>query len=556
MAFPHDYYYVIPLALAECYQALGDYATAETYYLQAAGYACLNSTTEAPYVWIELANLYLDWGNSLFKAGEPTGELPIYSNVLTPGYTAPTSSLYTLPGLKPAWTVAQQAIASLSTVTTLNVNPQIAAGGRCVRIDDESGVSIFDYDVRGRTVIKRSTPTGASQYVLTFVYRSDGQLATLAYPSGKSASLVLQYQYGKRGQVSTIPGVVSAMTYDLQGRRASVAYANGATTAYAYDNAGRLTQLNHSGPAGSLRSTQLVRDPVGNLTQIISPDNNLATTFSYDDLHRLVNAATVAGDVRSYAYDNTGNFTSKSDIGAYAYGENGLPATCLTTAGTAKFTYTALGEMQQTPRPWDSPRDSRAGAGLSIKPCLISHSGRWWAPSSAALSAGRNTLLLLALRRRHPIPTPVRARLARNLIRRAASRIRRPARLTLWDDQFARAEGVVREHSHFRLFRGSDHSDLAKLARALLSETLPTLTRSVPEGATKAASCLRSLLNGTQCSDERPRNDDRGSSPSAIVEKRRKIVRTYSAGNRLALTPTSDRIPPRGVVADEARSSS
>jgi RHS repeat-associated protein len=93
----------------------------------------------------------------------------------------------------------------------------------------------------------------------------------------------------------------------------------------------------------------MLRDPVGNLTQIISPDNAIAATFSYDDLHRLVGAATVAGDVRTYTYDDAGNFTFKSDVGAYTYGENGLPATCLTTAGTAKFTYTALGEMQHTP---------------------------------------------------------------------------------------------------------------------------------------------------------------------------------------------------------------
>ncbi len=127
LALPHDYYYVIPLALAECYQALGDYATAETYYLQAAGYAYLNATIEAPYVWIGLANLYLDWGNSLFKGGDPASALPIYANVLTPDFKVPTSSLYTLSGLKPAWTIAQQVIGSLSTVTTLNVNPQIAA---------------------------------------------------------------------------------------------------------------------------------------------------------------------------------------------------------------------------------------------------------------------------------------------------------------------------------------------------------------------------------------------------------------------------------------------
>jgi len=127
LALPHDYYYVIPLALAECYQALGEYATAETYYLQAAGYAYLNATIEVPYVWIGLANLYLDWGNSLFKGGDPASALPVYSKVLTPDMKPPSSSLYTLPGLKPAWTVAQQVIASLSTVTTLNVNPQIAA---------------------------------------------------------------------------------------------------------------------------------------------------------------------------------------------------------------------------------------------------------------------------------------------------------------------------------------------------------------------------------------------------------------------------------------------
>jgi hypothetical protein len=127
LALPHDYYYEIPLGLAECYHALGDYANAETYYLQAANYQYLNSAVEAPFVWIGLANLYLDWGDSLFKGGDPTDALPIYSKVLTIDMKAPTSQLYTLAGLKPAWTVAQQIITNLSTVTTLSVNPQIAA---------------------------------------------------------------------------------------------------------------------------------------------------------------------------------------------------------------------------------------------------------------------------------------------------------------------------------------------------------------------------------------------------------------------------------------------
>ena len=56
VALPHDYFYVIPLALAECYEAMGDYANAETYYLQAAGYQYINTAIEGPYVWLRLAN--------------------------------------------------------------------------------------------------------------------------------------------------------------------------------------------------------------------------------------------------------------------------------------------------------------------------------------------------------------------------------------------------------------------------------------------------------------------------------------------------------------------
>jgi multidrug efflux pump subunit AcrA (membrane-fusion protein) len=125
LALPHDYYYVIPLGLAECYQALGDYANAEKYYLQTASYQYLNASVEASYVWIQLATLYLDWGNALYQSGDPASALPVYLKVLTPAMTAPTSQLYTLPGLQPAWTVAKQVITNIATAATLGVNPQI-----------------------------------------------------------------------------------------------------------------------------------------------------------------------------------------------------------------------------------------------------------------------------------------------------------------------------------------------------------------------------------------------------------------------------------------------
>jgi hypothetical protein len=125
LSLPHLYYYVVPLALAECYHALGDYATAETYYLEAASYQYINLQVESPYVWTRLANLYLDWGNSLFKNDQPNDALPIYSNVLTPTWQAPTSQLYTVAGIKPGADNAGQVIAALPNLSGLTVDPQI-----------------------------------------------------------------------------------------------------------------------------------------------------------------------------------------------------------------------------------------------------------------------------------------------------------------------------------------------------------------------------------------------------------------------------------------------
>lgn len=120
---PHYYYYVIPLALAECYQAMGDYANAEICYLQAAGYAYINTAIEGPYVWVRLASLYCDWGNSVYKQGDTVTAATIYGNVLLPGSpTAPSAPLYTLTGLATAANIAKTLIPQLATLATNGVS--------------------------------------------------------------------------------------------------------------------------------------------------------------------------------------------------------------------------------------------------------------------------------------------------------------------------------------------------------------------------------------------------------------------------------------------------
>ena len=136
LLLPHDYFYVIPLAIAQCYQALGDYAQAETYYLQAAAYTYLNTQTEGPYVWVCLATLYSQWGNSVYQQGDAVTAATIYGKVITPGSTtAPSTPLYALTGLA---TAAQAATALLPQLATL-----LTSGVSTVTADDVAIASVL-----------------------------------------------------------------------------------------------------------------------------------------------------------------------------------------------------------------------------------------------------------------------------------------------------------------------------------------------------------------------------------------------------------------------------
>ncbi|MDQ2757972.1 MAG: hypothetical protein M3Y71_15695 [Actinomycetota bacterium] len=127
VSLAHAWYYETTLGIAECQHALGAWAEAETWYLRAAGYEYLNAAIEAPYVWTRLATLYLDWGDALLRDDDPASALPVYEKVLHTDGTAPSSALYTTPGLAPAATDARTAIGELADPATITVNPAIAA---------------------------------------------------------------------------------------------------------------------------------------------------------------------------------------------------------------------------------------------------------------------------------------------------------------------------------------------------------------------------------------------------------------------------------------------
>lgn len=63
----HVYYWIIPMAIGDCHAALGSYAEAETEYLSTLNYKFLNQVVESVNLWLRLAELYLDWGDRLYR---------------------------------------------------------------------------------------------------------------------------------------------------------------------------------------------------------------------------------------------------------------------------------------------------------------------------------------------------------------------------------------------------------------------------------------------------------------------------------------------------------
>ena len=126
-ALPHAWFYETTLGMAECHHAMGEWATAENWYLGAARYQYLNAVAEAPYVWSRLATLYLDWGNALYRSGDPAAALPIYEKVLDSSGAAPASELYSIAGLKSGADAARDLIAHLDDPAASTTGPTIAA---------------------------------------------------------------------------------------------------------------------------------------------------------------------------------------------------------------------------------------------------------------------------------------------------------------------------------------------------------------------------------------------------------------------------------------------
>ncbi len=170
----------------------------------------------------------------------------------------------------------------------------------------------FEYDAVGRRT-KRTLPSGnfeTTQYVLT------GN-ATLeeTYTDFNGLTTILDYdEMGRLATKSTLISGVQTLVlhfdfYPTTGLRHTMTDASGTTT-YTYDDMDRLLTKSHP-LLGTLTYTY---DLAGNVLTLQSSHNNLSVsqqgvslTYHWDELNRLVQVDDAAGNSTTYDYDKVGN---------------------------------------------------------------------------------------------------------------------------------------------------------------------------------------------------------------------------------------------------------
>ena len=255
----------------------------------------------------------------------------------------------------------------LETVeTTYGTSAAAFNRGRVTQVLTREGISgpektgrlSFEYDAAGRVVKQTRTLDGAN-YVVERNYDAAGYLRGIKYPDndiiGKFGTTGTDLGYDPAGRLTSIPGILSSVTYNALGAPLVQTNVNNTTTTRTYDpNRFWLTDIYTTTPYLTAQNLHYTPNDAGMVMVVDSDVTNEDWTYIYDDLNRLTSATNGLGaNNQTWAYDNIGRFTSNSRVGTtFTYPALGsarphAPATISGgPLGALSFTYDNNGNMK------------------------------------------------------------------------------------------------------------------------------------------------------------------------------------------------------------------
>ncbi len=216
------------------------------------------------------------------------------------------------------------------------------------------------YDNLSRPVTTTTSMWGQNHKFVS-TYDENGRLDKTSYPSG----LQVMRLYDSLGQVRELRRsddgsnrlLWRADSRDAERHVTAFTQGNYLQTRRTYNPDDGLVTHISTGHNNTVADLEYVFDKLATLRQRKDNVQGLTEDFGYDMLNRLTSYAINGGTAKTVTYDDTGNITSKSDVGTYSYPAAGTarPHAVQTVSGAYNANYT-----------YDDRGNMTTGGGLSV----------------------------------------------------------------------------------------------------------------------------------------------------------------------------------------------
>ncbi len=207
---------------------------------------------------------------------------------------------------------------------------------------DPTGTYGFTYDNLGRLTQTATNYSFLASRTLTVNYTYDAGSNRLTM-SGPETGPATSYVYDTLNRLTSLTdfnNVPFGLSYDALGRRTGLTRANGFNTTYTYDVLSRLLSVVHQKGSSTLGASYTY-DAAGNRSSKTDLALHVNSTYTYDAIYELTQAAQGATTTESYSYDAVGNRLSSLSVPSYTYNASNQ----LLSSGGVTWGYDANGSV-------------------------------------------------------------------------------------------------------------------------------------------------------------------------------------------------------------------